>query len=240
MKQKQNWSNDWNSSTNPGKQRKYRRNAPNHVKDKLVSANLDPELREELETRTIKLAVGDRVELMRGDDKGKEGIVKRIDRDEQKVYVSNITVERQNGTETEKPLRPSNLQVKALNIDNETRLDKYEVEDVAAVKVSEQEVEEALEEDEENEMMQKMQAGQGQEDVSTEEEEDEETSEAEEEAEEAETEGTNYDDLVEENIGDVKNALSEMDDPDYKAVLEAEKSNKNRTTLVDWLESKVE
>jgi ribosomal protein S24E len=71
----------------------------------------------------------------------------------------------------------------------------------------------------------------------------EETIEQEPETEEAtETEGTgssdaDYEEIVSGTIGDAKDALNDMDSPDYDAALEAEKANKNRTTLVDWLES---
>lgn len=49
-----------------------------------------------------------------------------------------------------------------------------------------------------------------------------------------------YDEIVSGTITDAKDALNDMDDPDYEAALEAEKDNKNRTTLVDWLESQIE
>ncbi|MFB6100107.1 MAG: hypothetical protein ABEK16_02435 [Candidatus Nanohalobium sp.] len=38
-------------------------------------------------------------------------------------------------------------------------------------------------------------------------------------------------------ITDAKDALGDMDDVDWDAAIEAEKDNKNRTTLIDWLES---
>lgn len=61
--------------------------------------------------------------------------------------------------------------------------------------------------------------------------------EAIEESEEQETEvSEEYDDMVQGTITEVKEALEEMDEPDYEAALEAEKANKNRTTLIDWLE----
>lgn len=48
-----------------------------------------------------------------------------------------------------------------------------------------------------------------------------------------------YDALVKENISDIKEAVEEQGlDPEQ--VLEAEKSNKDRVTLVDWLESRVD
>lgn len=242
-----NWSREWNSSTNPSKQRKYRDNAPLHVKDKIVSANVAPELRDELGTRSIPLRTGDRVKVMRGDEKGKSGIVSRIDRGDEKVYVDGIEVERTDGTVREKALRPSNLQVQALNVEDNRRLEKYEVADVESIGVEEEEMEEALEEDEEGEMMQQMQTGESSlesEEIDTKEEEEEpeeESGEAEEETtEETGSEAAaDYKDIVSGTISDAKDALEELDEPDYKAVLEAEKDNKDRKTFKEWLENQV-
>lgn len=49
-----------------------------------------------------------------------------------------------------------------------------------------------------------------------------------------------YEEIVSGTITDAKDALNDMDEPDYEAALQAEKDNKNRTTLVDWLESQAE
>ncbi len=193
----ENWSEDWNSSTNPQKQRKYRENAPQHVKDKLVSVNLSETLREELGTRSINLNLGDRVKVMRGDRKGAEGIVSNIDRDDQKVYVNGLEVTRQDGSASEVPFRPSNLQAQALNLEENDRIEKYAIEDSGEIQVDSEEVEEALEEDEADEMMQQMQGGGGQsmEDMDIDEDEleelEEEMEDLEEETEELEEEAEN-------------------------------------------------
>lgn len=59
---------------------------------------------------------------------------------------------------------------------------------------------------------------------------------AEEQGEEVEV-TAEYEEIVSGTITDAKSALKEMDNPDYDAALKAEKENKNRTTLIDWLES---
>lgn len=248
-----NWSSSWNSSTNPSKQRKYRENAPLHVKDKLVSVNLDRELRDELGTRSIKLRTGDRVEIMRGDEAGSSGIVNGIDRQDETVFIDGIEVERQDGSKSQKPFDPSNLQVKALNVDDPERVEKFEAEDIESIKVEEEEVEEALEEDEENEMMQRMQ--QGESSIEADDEEDEKEEEVEAEKEEEEHEETthskeeeneeektekaeaNYEDIVGGTISDAKEKIAETDNPDFDAILKAEKTNKDRKTFKEWIES---
>jgi len=234
----QNWSSNWKSSKNPSKQRKYRRNAPLHVKDKLISANMDQDLREELETRNITVRTGDRAKVMRGDHKGREGIISRIDRDNAVVFIDGVENERQDGSKSLVPIRPSNIQLTALNVDDLSRIEKYDVEDVESIKVDEEELE-VLEEDEEGEMMQRMQ-DQAETEETEEDEESEEEPTEETETEETESTETNYEEIVSENIGDVKDALKDLDEPDYEAALEAEKAGKNRKTLVEYLENKKE
>ena len=60
------------------------------------------------------------------------------------------------------------------------------------------------------------------------------------EQQEETTEATaEYEEIVSGTITDAKDALKDMDEPDYEAALAAEKDNKNRTTLVDWLEDQL-
>ncbi|MFB6145350.1 MAG: 50S ribosomal protein L24 [Candidatus Nanohaloarchaea archaeon] len=244
----ENWSSNWKSSKNPTKQRKYRNNAPMHVKDKLVSAHLDGELREELGTRNISLRTGDRVEVMRGDDKGTSGIVNRIDREEEVIFIDGLEGERQDGSKIQKPVRPSNVKVTALNVEDVSRIEKFEVEDVESIQVDEEELE-VLEEDEENEMMQRMQQGESslesseeeiEEEVTEEVEETVETEEVEEETEEETETSEDYDDVVGGTISDAKDMIGDLDSPDWDALIEAEKSGKNRKTMIEYLENQKE
>ena len=46
-----------------------------------------------------------------------------------------------------------------------------------------------------------------------------------------------YEDIVSGTITDAKDAVNDLESPDFDALIEAEKDNKNRTTLIDWLES---
>jgi ribosomal protein S24E len=46
-----------------------------------------------------------------------------------------------------------------------------------------------------------------------------------------------YREAVSGTITEAKETLQEMEETDWKAAIEAEKENKNRTTLIDWLES---
>jgi len=262
MKQTDNWSSSWNSSTEPQKQRKYRQNAPNHVKDDFISANLSHELRDELETRNLGIRNGDRVRVMRGDRKGAEGIVNNIDRDNQRIFIDGVEDTAVDGSKRQIPLRPSNVQIQGLNLNDEKRLSEFGIDNFESIKVSDEEVEEALEVDEEAEMMQQMQQGGDAPDIDEEEleeieEEIEQEIDEEEIVEEAEDEETteeassedesseedvelDYSDVVSGTIGDTKEAIEEMDSPDFDALISAEKEGKDRKTLIEFLESKKE
>jgi large subunit ribosomal protein L24 len=250
MQRTDDWSSEWNSSENPTKQRKYRENAPMHVKDKLISANLSPQLREELGTRSINIRIGDRAKVMRGDDKGSKGIVSKIDREEEKVYINNLDRQRTDGTMREKPFPPSNLQIQALNLEDEERIEEYDVDEFGEIEVEEEELEELEEDEEQNEMMERMQQqGKATDFEENEEADEEESEESEEETEEtddesesedkaSEEEQTDYSEVVEGNIDEVKEEVESGLDPEK--VLEAEKDGKDRKTLKSWLENQLE
>lgn len=71
------------------------------------------------------------------------------------------------------------------------------------------------------------------------EEEEEASDDAEEDVEETESsDEADYEEIVSGTISDAKDALDDLEDPDFEAALEAEKSDKNRTTFTDWLEGK--
>ncbi|EHK01987.1 50S ribosomal protein L24P [Candidatus Haloredivivus sp. G17] len=234
----ENWSREWNSSTNPTKQRKYRENAPMHVKDKLVSANLNETLREELGTRNLPVKIGDRAEVMRGDERGAEGIISNIDREEEKLYINNLDRQKTDGTVKEIALRPSNVQLQALNLEDPDRIEKYGVDDFADIEVEEEELEE-IESDEDEEMMEELQQQAEQREKAQ-----EQTEEVEDEVEEEEPEQTeesseaSTEEIVKGTIDEVKEAVE--DGADVEEVLEAEKDNKDRKTLKNWLEERSE
>ncbi len=216
----QNWSREWKGSKNPSKQRKYRRNAPKHVKDKLLSARLSDEIRDELETKTLPLRRGDRVQVMTGEFEGSKGIIRNIDREEQKVYIDGLSKNRQDGTEIHVPFAPSNLQVVALSIEDEKRIERYEEADIASIEVDEEEVEEVLEAaEEEDEMMKQMQAAQQMQDMDEEELEEleeeideEQLEQMQEEAEEETEEDEDLDEEIDEEIEEMEEELEKSEE----------------------------
>ena len=119
-----NWSKSWKSSKERSKQRKYRMNAPLHVRRKFVSAHLSKELREKYKIRAVPLRKGDMVEVMRGEFKGRSGKVVRVSLKKMVVFVDGVKRKNMKGDEVFVPLSPSNLMIKELNLDDVKRLKK--------------------------------------------------------------------------------------------------------------------
>jgi len=118
---KRQWSSKWASSAQPRKQRKYRHNAPLHVKRKFLSAGLAAPLRHRFGKRSMVVRKGDEVVVMRGSLVGKRGPVERVSIAREKVYIEGIKVKKTDGSEVSKPFRPSNLQITRLTIDDARR-----------------------------------------------------------------------------------------------------------------------
>ncbi len=107
--------------TKPSKQRKRLFQAPNHRRHKHFSAHLSPELRTSHEVRAIPVRSGDTVLIMRGDHRGFEGKVTRIDRKKYRIYVEGLTRETVDGTTIFVPIHPSKVMITRLNLDDKWR-----------------------------------------------------------------------------------------------------------------------
>ena len=109
------------SPKNPRKQRKLLHNAPAHMRHKLMGANVSPELAASKGAKTIPLRKGDTVKIMRGDHKGFEGKVSRVDLKNYRVYIEGLTREKVDGTTIFLPIHPSKVQIRNLNLDDKWR-----------------------------------------------------------------------------------------------------------------------
>ncbi len=118
---KQTWSPKWKSSIQPRKQRKFRHNAPLHVRHKFISANLSPVLRNEYGKRSMPIRKGDEVKVMRGGFKELKGVVDRVDLKRGKIYVENVKIKKVDGSEVLKALEPSNLRITKMGLDDKRR-----------------------------------------------------------------------------------------------------------------------
>lgn len=105
----------------PAKQRKMLFQAPDHIRHKHFAAPLSPELRKSYRTRSLPVRSGDTVRVMRGDRKGFEGKVTRIDRKKYRIYVEGLTREKVDGTTIFVPVHPSKVMITKLNLDDKWR-----------------------------------------------------------------------------------------------------------------------
>jgi len=108
-------------TSKPSKQRKMIFKAPDHLRRKLFAAPLSPELRGTHKVKSLPVRSGDTVRIMRGDHKGFEGKVTRVDRNKYRIYVEGLTREKVDGTTIFIPIHPSKVMITKLNLDDKWR-----------------------------------------------------------------------------------------------------------------------
>jgi large subunit ribosomal protein L24 len=126
IQMKRKFSPSWKSSKQPRKQRKYRYNAPLHIKGKFVNAHLSAELRKKCGKRSIRLRTGDKIKVMSGGFKGQVSKVERISLKDQRVYITKIENVKKDGTKRLVAVHPSNLMIIELALDDKIRQAKME------------------------------------------------------------------------------------------------------------------
>jgi large subunit ribosomal protein L24 len=105
----------------PRKQRKRLYNAPAHLRHKLMSAPLAPELISSKGAKTLPVRKGDTVRVVRGDHTGFEGKVNRVDLKRYRIFIEGLTREKVDGTNIFVSLHPSKVMIKSLKLDDKWR-----------------------------------------------------------------------------------------------------------------------
>jgi len=105
----------------PRKQRKLLHNAPAHLRHKLMAAPLSPQLTASKSVKTLPVRKGDTVHIMRGDNKGFEGKISRLDLKNYRIYLEGLTREKVDGTVIFLPVHPSKVMIKNLNLNDKWR-----------------------------------------------------------------------------------------------------------------------
>ncbi|OYT42864.1 MAG: 50S ribosomal protein L24 [Candidatus Aenigmarchaeota archaeon ex4484_56] len=118
---RQKFSVNWIRSKQPRKQRKYRINAPMHIRQKFIHANLSEELRKKYNRRSMPVRVDDNVKIMRGSFKGKIAKITKVNLKTLKVYLEGIVRKKADGREVQIPISPSNLQIISLSLEDKKR-----------------------------------------------------------------------------------------------------------------------
>jgi len=114
------------ASAKPRKQRKALYTMPHHLRHKLLSAPLSRELREKYGLRSLPVRTGDRVRVMRGDYKGIEGRVIRVNRERGRVYIDTITRTKVDGSTVHVPIHASKVMIVELDLSDKWRKEAIE------------------------------------------------------------------------------------------------------------------
>ena len=123
---KKKFSPKWKASKKIRKQRKYRYEAPLHVRHKFLNANLSKDLRKKYGIRSMPLRKGDSVKVMNGEFRSKKGKIGKIDTRNFRVYIEGLQKSKKDGTKVNVPFQPSNVQITELNLDDKKRMDIIE------------------------------------------------------------------------------------------------------------------
>ncbi len=115
------FSRSWKRSEKPSKQRKYIENAPLHIKRIFFNATLSKELRKKYKRRSFPVKKGDTVKVLVGDFKNKIGKINGTDRKRIKIYIDGIEKGRKDGTKVFIAIKPNNVMIQELNLDDKLR-----------------------------------------------------------------------------------------------------------------------
>ena len=115
------FSKCWKGSKQTRKQRKYRYNAPLHIKHKFLSTHLSKELKKKYNKRSLPIRKEDKVKIMRGQFKNKVGKVVKVLLRKTKLYIEGIENIRKDGTKSYYPIHPSNVTISELDLNDKKR-----------------------------------------------------------------------------------------------------------------------
>lgn len=118
---KSTFSTKWSGSAQPRKQRKYVAQAPLHVKKNFMSAHLSADLKKKYNRRSIQVRAGDKVKVLRGDHKGKEGKVEMVSIKNQILHVAGADYLKKDGSKAFYPLKASNVMITDLDVSDKKR-----------------------------------------------------------------------------------------------------------------------
>lgn len=123
--------------TKPDLQRKRLFQAPLNVRYRQFGAPLSPELKRSRGINSLPVRRGDTVRVMRGDRKGIEGKVNKVDRKNYRISVEGVTREKVDGTAIPVLIHPSKVMIVDLNLDDKWRRDALDRKKKAKIEPAE-------------------------------------------------------------------------------------------------------
>jgi large subunit ribosomal protein L24 len=126
------FSSAWKASKKPSKQRKYRYGAPLHVRRRFLAVHLSNDLKQKHGMRNLVVRMGDKVKVIKGDYKGKEGKVSMVSLKKTLVYVEGIERQRRDGSKSQLGIAPANMIIIELNTEDKRRMPETQNNDKSA------------------------------------------------------------------------------------------------------------
>jgi large subunit ribosomal protein L24 len=117
------FSRHWKASSKPRKQRKYRFSAPLHLAGKFLNAHCSKEIAKKYGKRSIRVRRDDKVKIMRGKFKKKEGKVIEVDVKKGIVFIERIETTRKDGSMVRVPIKPNHLMIIELSTTDVRRME---------------------------------------------------------------------------------------------------------------------
>lgn len=108
-------------SKQPRKQRKELYTMPLHRRRKQMSARLSKELKKKYGRRSFPVRKGDKVRVMSGRYKKKEGKVTGVSLKDYKIFVEKIVRTKAKGDEVPVPIHPSNVMIIEIDLSDPKR-----------------------------------------------------------------------------------------------------------------------
>jgi large subunit ribosomal protein L24 len=99
---------------------------PKHQRDKMAGAVLEDSLRRQYGRKNIRVIKGDSIRVMRGEYKGVEGKVEKVNTKHATLHIEGIQREKIRGGQVKVPIHSSNVMVISLNLDDAYRSSKLQ------------------------------------------------------------------------------------------------------------------
>lgn len=91
-----------------------------------ISSNLSENLKKDYGKKSVRITKGDTVKIMRGEYKGVEGKVEKLNTAEGRLSIEGVQREKIKGGQVKVQIHASNVQITSLNLDDEKRKKKLQ------------------------------------------------------------------------------------------------------------------
>jgi len=125
---KKQFSTYWKGSSKARKQRKYSFEAPQHLRQKMLSCHLSKDLRKKYSRRSFPVKKGDTVIVLAGENRKKTGKISFVNLKNFRVAIDGIQLTKKDGSKVNILFSPSNLMITEINLDDKKRLDSVKKE----------------------------------------------------------------------------------------------------------------